>query len=184
MAEESLDYESNSSLPAVMTTFPGFIWRYRREQRLSMRMLRIGKELRERTLLNDLAAINHQHAAREKWNVVGTYNDTAVSYASVIPRPVHQAPLTERSARQVRGRSGRGPGSCEPRPGRCGDALQAYPLRGRVDRHTERRRDHRASRRPQGMMNGCSSRTSRPRPSRHKGPRREGQVQWHPLLRL
>jgi site-specific DNA recombinase len=43
--------------------------------------------------IEDQFRICHEHAAREKWNVVGTYHDAAISGASLILRPGVQALL-------------------------------------------------------------------------------------------
>ncbi len=37
--------------------------------------------------IDDQFRICREHAAREKWDVVATYQDAAISGASVIPRP-------------------------------------------------------------------------------------------------
>jgi site-specific DNA recombinase len=45
--------------------------------------------------IDDQFRICREHAAREKWNVVGTYHDAAISGASVILRPGVQAMLQD-----------------------------------------------------------------------------------------
>ena len=45
--------------------------------------------------IEDQFRICHEHAAREKWNVVGTYHDAAISGASVNLRPGVQALLQD-----------------------------------------------------------------------------------------
>ena len=52
--------------------------------------------------IEDQFRISREHAAREKWKVVGTYHDAAISGASVILRPGIQSLLQGRAAGQVR----------------------------------------------------------------------------------
>ena len=64
--------------------------------------------------IEDQFRVCREQAAREGWRVVGTYQDAAISGASVTLRPGVPALLTGRPARRLRHGAGRGPGPHKP----------------------------------------------------------------------
>jgi DNA invertase Pin-like site-specific DNA recombinase len=65
--------------------------------------------------IEDQFRICREHAAREKWKVVGTYHDAAISGANVILRPGVQAVLADAQRGVFDVVAGRGAGPRQPR---------------------------------------------------------------------
>src|SRR5882757_4750091 len=93
--------------------------------------------------IEDQFRICREHAGREDWQVVNTYQDAAISSASVILRPGVQSLLQD----APRGKFDIVLAEALDRVSRdrCCDAVQASPLCQRADRHPGRRRNLRAS---------------------------------------
>ena len=135
--------------------------------------------------IEDQFRICREHAACEKWKIVSTYHDAAIFGASVILRPGVQTLLQDAQ----RGKFDVVLAEALDRVSRdqadVATLFKHLPLRRRANRHVERRRDHRDSCRLEGHHErALPERPRREDPSRHPGPRREGQVRRRSLLRL
>src|SRR5712664_206471 len=99
--------------------------------------------------IEDQFRICREHAGRERWQVADTYRDAAISGASVILRPGVQSLLQDAQRGRFDIVLAEALDPRLSRSGRCGDTVQAPALCRRADRYAGRRRNLRASCRPQ-----------------------------------
>ena len=95
--------------------------------------------------IDDQFRLCREHAEREGWTVIDTYQDAAISGASVTLRPGMQTLFAGSPDWALRCGAGRGPGQDKPRSGRCGDAVQTSTLCERRDRDIGGGRDLRTT---------------------------------------
>ncbi|WP_332908998.1 recombinase family protein [Paracoccus binzhouensis] len=88
--------------------------------------------------IEDQFRLCREHTARERWQIVGSYEDAAISGASTILRPGIPAADARCAVGRVQHPRGRGAGPDQPRPGGCRHALQAFEVRGCEHRHLGR----------------------------------------------